>query len=99
MGKSSLLIRKELTIAQVLEGGFLEALRPHLLAFKYKEASPVQADFRRTDLAVSKERSGKGQVASVQEFAQPAAGNEQWWLGLLSLILLTLERIWPKKIK
>jgi hypothetical protein len=97
-GKNRLNIRKELSTAQVLEGGFLEALRPHILAFKYKEASPVQADFRQTDLAGGSGHSRKRQTLLIPRSDKPAAGNERFWLGLLALTLITLERIWPKKI-
>jgi hypothetical protein len=97
-GKNTLVIRKELTAAQVLEGGFLGALRPHLLAFAYKEAIPAQADFRQVDLGGAIGRSGKKQAFAEPEPLKRRTGNERVWLGLLALILISLERIWPKKI-
>jgi hypothetical protein len=97
-GLHSLIIRKELTAARVLEGGFLEALRPHILAFKYKQALPIQADFRKVDLTADGWNGGKRQIATLAEPVQQKTGDERLWLGLFSLILLTLERLWPKKV-
>lgn len=96
-GLHSLIIRKELTAARVLEGGFLEALRPHILAFKYKQVAPIQADFRKADLTAGSWNGGKRQIATLAEPVQQKTGDERLWLGLFSLILLTLEGLWPKK--
>jgi hypothetical protein len=96
--KSNLYIRKELVITQVLEGGFLEALRPYLMAFKYKEAAPPPADFRQIDLAGFHGGSESNRLAPVPEPEQEKKGNERIWLGLLALGMISLERIWPKKI-
>jgi hypothetical protein len=92
----TLIIRKELTAGQVLEGGFFEALRPYILSFKYAQAIPMQADFRRVDLAGSNwKRKNLNKISSPLP-GQYMAGHERTWLGLLALALLTLERIWPK---
>lgn len=96
---NNLVIRKELTTAQVLEGGFLEALRPHILAFKYKQAAPSQADYRKINLAAGKREGENKHLAALPEPIQQKAGNERLWVGIISLLILTLERLWPKKVQ
>lgn len=93
-----LMIRKELTTSQVLGGGLMEALRPYILTFKYNKALPIQADFRRVDLAGSIRQHENRTTAPLRQRIQQTAGNERIWLGLLALLILTLERIWPKKM-
>ncbi|MDO1445846.1 BatA domain-containing protein [Rhodocytophaga aerolata] len=96
-GKNKLVIRKELTTANILEGGFLEALRPYISEFKYKQAATPHADFRKIDLAGNQEGE-KEQITSFPESVQQKAGRERVWLGLFLLLIITLERLWPKKL-
>jgi hypothetical protein len=96
-GKNKLVIRKELTTANILEGGLLEILRPYISEFKYKQAGPTQADSRKIDM-VNKREKEKTHLASFPELIQNKAWSTRFWLGIVSLLIVTLERLWPKKV-
>jgi hypothetical protein len=92
--KDCLLIRKELTPAVILEGGIMQALRPFVLAFKYKQADQPEADYRAVDLPVPTAASAPGYAASAP--AEQPSRKLRFWLGIFVLGLVALERTWPK---
>ncbi|MBC8111752.1 MAG: BatA domain-containing protein [Verrucomicrobia bacterium] len=91
--ENSLLIRKELSTGQVLEGGLLQELRKYVLAFKYKNSPQPEIDFRKTDIAglVTRKKS------TVSTLANQSTDNQRFWLGIIALTLLAIERFLPKK--
>jgi hypothetical protein len=93
----SVIIGKILTIGQVLEGGLIEALRPYVLAFKYKQVTFPPVDYRKTDIT---DRSpGKDLDKVITAGSGNSSGEWGFWLGLLALGLIIVERIWPKRKK
>ena len=97
VGTKSLLIRKELSPAQALEGGLLQALRPYLLAQLYDKTPEIKTDYRKIQLTAR--ISGKRQSETPKPGGKPPEENRDFWLGILALLLLALERIWYKQVR
>ncbi len=90
----SLVVHKELTTKAILEGGLLQALRPYVLAFKSQRVIMPAVDFRKTSLIahVSRHKENSKIAAAGQKSTLPV----HFWLGIMTLVLLAIERAWPK---
>ncbi len=93
----SLIMRKSLTMQHILDGGLLEALRPYVLAFKSRKAIAPEVDFRKVDLTQGTTR--RLATANVSPVATKPAENTRRWLGIITLVFVAIERLWPKQTR
>jgi hypothetical protein len=91
----SVIIRKELTTKHILEGGLLQAMRPYLLEFKSRKAAMPAVDFRQVDWVPA--RITEKSAAALAPPNEKPTDTTRVWLGMITLGLLALERLWPKQ--
>lgn len=93
----SLVIRKKLSAGQVLEGGWLQTIRPYVLAFKTKNVIQPALDYRKIDLRSDSLTVNPNMIIAGTDHS--ASHDYRVWFGMTALVLLALERIWPKQAK
>ncbi|MDJ1495997.1 BatA domain-containing protein [Cytophagaceae bacterium DM2B3-1] len=93
----SLIIHKKLSTGQVLEGGWLQAIRPYVLAFKTKNVIRPALDYRKIDLLSDSLTVNPNMIIAGTDHS--ASYDYRVWFGMAALVLLALERIWPKQAK
>jgi hypothetical protein len=91
----SLVIRKELTTAEILQGGFLQELRHYILAFKYKTIPHANIDYRKMDVLAWVNQKQVNQ--KITKTDNKSIDRLSFWLGIIALALFALERFLPKK--
>jgi hypothetical protein len=96
VGHNFVVIRNSLTTGNILEGGLIEEMRPYFLKFKYKDVKLPDPDFRKIEILDIPANKNSYKVMKAGYEPSPEFRK---YLGLILLILLITERLWPKGMK